>query len=347
VTQPHSLDDKLKQASLDKAVAEVDKLRREAAAVDRQAEKTQAETDKLRCEASVIDRQAKSARLIEPLKLFGAAVLGIGGVVAAVTQYEVAELRAKDAQLEKSRAEKARDDAESAASQAIGRQRQADLKVAEATRVSQQAEAAASAATARAEQAQKELVAIRASVEQTKKLHDAAVLEQARLQQSIEAMKDELNQTSAKLASAKTETAEARSKLGKEVLEGLQPAAKDLALKLIEKAREQGLQLRLIAGYRSPEQQAALFAQGRTTPGPIVTNARVSIHNTGLAFDIAVVKDGKLEFDDKALYAQVGAIGKELGLIWGGDYTGSKDLPHFETSDAKSALQALKAGSSG
>src|SRR5690606_7828810 len=48
---------------------------------------------------------------------------------------------------------------------------------------------------------------------------------------------------------------------------------------------ELGIQLRITQGYRSIAEQDALYAQGRTAPGEIVTNARggQSNHNYGLA----------------------------------------------------------------
>jgi hypothetical protein len=83
-------------------------------------------------------------------------------------------------------------------------------------------------------------------------------------------------------------------------------------------------------GFRSFEEQDALFAQGRTTPGKIVTNARggQSWHNYGLAVDVAFQKDGKLSYDS-GLYAKIAPIGKRLGFIWGGDWKKFIDKPHF------------------
>jgi peptidoglycan LD-endopeptidase CwlK len=45
--------------------------------------------------------------------------------------------------------------------------------------------------------------------------------------------------------------------------------------------------IRVTSGFRSFEEQDRLYAQGRTTAGQIVTNARggESMHNFGVAFD--------------------------------------------------------------
>ena len=49
-----------------------------------------------------------------------------------------------------------------------------------------------------------------------------------------------------------------------------------------------GIELRVVQGLRTKEEQDALWAQGRTAPGHIVTNARGghSMHNYGLAVDM-------------------------------------------------------------
>ena len=105
-------------------------------------------------------------------------------------------------------------------------------------------------------------------------------------------------------------------------------------------------------GLRTIEQQDALYAQGRTTAGPIVTNAKggTSYHNYGLAADFAVKKDGKLSWEDKVDvdadgepdYREVGEIGESLGLEWGGRWK-KPDLPHFQLTFGLSIAQ-LQAG---
>jgi len=84
-------------------------------------------------------------------------------------------------------------------------------------------------------------------------------------------------------------------------------------------------------GYRSMDEQARLYAQGRTVPGKIVTMAKPgqSPHNYGLAVDCSFQKNGKLEYRDN-LYAKVYPIARKLGLELGADWTTFKDKPHFE-----------------
>lgn len=117
-------------------------------------------------------------------------------------------------------------------------------------------------------------------------------------------------------------------------LAGLKPEAADLAMKLVELAQSKGIELRVISGYRSPEQQADFFASR-------VAGVKISAHNTGLAFDVMVVEDGA-EILDAEKYQLVGALGKSLGLVWGGDWKSVVDLAHFETKDAKEAVAKLR-----
>lgn len=97
--------------------------------------------------------------------------------------------------------------------------------------------------------------------------------------------------------------------------------------------------------YRNNEDQAALYAQGRSSPGRIVTNARPgqSEHNkTGAdgkpashAFDIAILENGKIDWSTaNPKWKQAGAIGKSVGLEWAGDWITFKEYPHFQLPKA-------------
>lgn len=70
----------------------------------------------------------------------------------------------------------------------------------------------------------------------------------------------------------------------------LHPKVKELALKLVELCKQNGLNIAIGETYRTKERQNELYAQGRTKPGNIVTNARgdsmSSYHQWRLAFDI-------------------------------------------------------------
>lgn len=114
----------------------------------------------------------------------------------------------------------------------------------------------------------------------------------------------------------------------------LNPYVKSLAEKLIAECKKQGITIIVTQTLRTIAEQNALYAQGRTAPGPRVTNAKggYSIHNYGYAFDVCVIKNGKEIWDDSA-YVPVGKIGESIGLEWGGNWRSLKDYPHFQYTE--------------
>lgn len=95
-----------------------------------------------------------------------------------------------------------------------------------------------------------------------------------------------------------------------------------------------GLFIPPLGGVRSQAQQAALYAQGRTSGGPQVTGTLQSKHLVGRALDLAFTLDGK-RLDPSAvpvLYWNHLAllIRQSLPAVrWGGDWK-SRDYGHFE-----------------
>ena len=142
-------------------------------------------------------------------------------------------------------------------------------------------------------------------------------------------------------------------KMGK----GMNPVVKASALEMIERAYNEGIYVQISAGYRSLEEQASLYGQGRVysyngknysnLAKPIVTNAKPgqSYHNFGLAIDFFIVSDDgkKAIWTVNSKWQRVAAIGKELGFIWGGDWTSFRDYPHLEMTGGLSYKQ-LQAG---
>lgn len=122
---------------------------------------------------------------------------------------------------------------------------------------------------------------------------------------------------------------------------------RDAYLYVNNKLLGKGVRLRFAHTLRTIAEQDALYAQGRTTTGPKVTNAKggQSIHNYGLAIDIVLLldKDGNGTFesaswDTKADYdhdltpdwMEVINHFKAIGWEWGGDWKRFKDYPHLE-----------------
>jgi peptidoglycan LD-endopeptidase CwlK len=115
----------------------------------------------------------------------------------------------------------------------------------------------------------------------------------------------------------------------------LLPEVQPMARMLVQKAAANGIDIRVISGLRSYEEQDALYAQGRTAPGNIVTKARggFSNHNFGIAFDVGVFSGSKY-LTESPKYKAVGVLGQELGLEWGGNWTSLVDEPHFQLRPA-------------
>lgn len=101
--------------------------------------------------------------------------------------------------------------------------------------------------------------------------------------------------------------------------------------KMLLECNEYGIYLIITEGFRTVEYQDKLYAQGRTTPGNKVTNAKgsdyQSQHQWGIAFDIAI-NDNNNTYN-MTYIEKVAAIAKSVGLGWGGDWTDFKDYPHF------------------
>ncbi|WP_230179059.1 M15 family metallopeptidase [Aquabacterium sp. CECT 9606] len=92
-----------------------------------------------------------------------------------------------------------------------------------------------------------------------------------------------------------------------------------------------GYDMALLEGYRSPERQNLLAAQGAH-----VTNAGAwqSYHQHGLAADCAFLREGKLVISEKDPWAMrgyqlYGQVAEELGLTWGGRWR-MMDFGHVE-----------------
>lgn len=125
-------------------------------------------------------------------------------------------------------------------------------------------------------------------------------------------------------------------------IEDLIPAMQEKAREFAAAMASTGLPFIFTCTRRSQAEQEELYARGRTAPGKIVTWTHRSKHINGLAFDIAVCKDGvpdwdiKVDVDDDGIpdYTEAGQIGESIGLEWGGRWR-SPDFPHFQLSIKK------------
>lgn len=147
----------------------------------------------------------------------------------------------------------------------------------------------------------------------------------------------------------------------------LHPAIRQEVIKIIDKI-EAGfpptVKVRIVQGMRSIDEQAILFAKGRTAPGAIVTNAKPgqSYHNYGLAFDFALLYDKNgdgnfnnlswdvnFDFDKDGIkdWMEVVLSFTGTGYTWGGNFKSIQDNPHIEKTfgyNWRDLLQKYNAG---
>ena len=130
----------------------------------------------------------------------------------------------------------------------------------------------------------------------------------------------------------------------------LHPKVQIKANAMIEACTKAGFDILITSTYRDAESQNALYAQGRTKKGLIVTNAKAgeSFHNYRLAFDIVPLRGGKPVWGTKGidlkLWKDIAKIGKACGLEWAGDWKGKlQEMAHFQYTQGLT-LKDLQSG---
>lgn len=129
-------------------------------------------------------------------------------------------------------------------------------------------------------------------------------------------------------------------------LEDLLPVVRAKVEKFIALCKGAEIELLITSTYRDNESQDELYAQGRTQPGRIVTNAKggQSYHNYRCAVDVVPMLNGKPCWDAKnPIWQRVGAYGKAAGLEWAGEWKRFKEYPHFQYTGGLS-IKDLQAG---
>lgn len=104
-------------------------------------------------------------------------------------------------------------------------------------------------------------------------------------------------------------------------------------LKIFVTARKEGLSICIYETYRSQERQIELFNKGVTK---LKTNG---MHHFGVATDIVFLDNkNNPSWSEECNWKRLGEIGKNTGLIWGGDWPWDK--PHFQLIPATVPDQA-------
>ena len=128
-----------------------------------------------------------------------------------------------------------------------------------------------------------------------------------------------------------------------EKLQGVHPKLIEAVKRILYAMNELGYHMVVTQGWRSAEEQAALYARGRTVPGVIVTNADGTVKRSnhqaksdgyGHAVDLAFVVNGEPSWDESLPWRLYGEMAKSQGLIWGGDWKSFTDKPHIELADS-------------
>lgn len=137
------------------------------------------------------------------------------------------------------------------------------------------------------------------------------------------------------------------------------------AMRFLVELERQGIDVLVYCTYRSSDEQAALYAQGREDlpmvnalrkavklapiapeANRIVTRAKPgqSMHEYRCAIDLVPIESGKPIWDSNhALWKRIGMIGKWAGLEWAGDWQTFTEYPHFQYVGGLK-LEDLKAG---
>lgn len=126
-------------------------------------------------------------------------------------------------------------------------------------------------------------------------------------------------------------------------IDDLHPKVAAMCRKFIRLAAEQDIDILVYCTYRDEGAQAALYAQGRTQPGRIVTNAKPghSWHQHRCAFDFVPLINGKAVWNDSQLYIRCGAIAESVGLEWAGHWTRFREFPHCQFTGGNTIRQFL------
>lgn len=113
-------------------------------------------------------------------------------------------------------------------------------------------------------------------------------------------------------------------------------------------AKSLGLTVKIIGGTRDFAEQQKIYSQGRTSPGPRVTNAKpgTSFHNFGCAFDVGLFDAAGRYIEDDTKYIRFFCRADKPELSkWGGDFKSFKDYPHVEFHGLGGNIAAIRRAS--
>jgi len=120
-------------------------------------------------------------------------------------------------------------------------------------------------------------------------------------------------------------------KRSEKLLTALHPILQERLPKLINAVAARGYTIGIVQGLRTFQEQAVLYAQGRSRKGPRVTNAKAgaSFHNYGLAADFCLLNTTDPFPDPHPVWGIIAEEAERLGLSAGFRWT-KPDKPHIE-----------------
>jgi peptidoglycan LD-endopeptidase CwlK len=122
-------------------------------------------------------------------------------------------------------------------------------------------------------------------------------------------------------------------------LAAVHPLLADRVRKMAEQLATENINIRVVQGYRTWAEQAALYDQGRDENGNVVDKSKVvtharagtSWHNFGLAVDVAPFDGGIPDWNlEHPAWKRIVTVGESLGLESGSGWRTFPDWPHFQ-----------------
>ena len=135
-------------------------------------------------------------------------------------------------------------------------------------------------------------------------------------------------------------------------LDDLKPAAHAKLADFLDDVKLANIDYLITCTTRSISEQDALYAQGRTAPGKIVTNAKGgdSFHNWACAIDLVPLRCGKPLWSVFAMngtmepeWQKLGELAALHGITWAGTWKTFKEYAHFQYTGGLT-LADFKAG---
>jgi len=123
------------------------------------------------------------------------------------------------------------------------------------------------------------------------------------------------------------------------------PKAQIEARRFLRLCKNNDKDVRIISGTRTYAEQNVLYAQGRITPGHIVTHAKggESNHNFGIAWDIGIFNDGNYSVNDAEYIALAKLIMPQMHTIeWGGNWHSIIDNPHYQLKAVSESVAVIR-----